>query len=62
MSDEEITSKDLAKIVIGGDLSMLSIEELTRRINLLEQEISRIKTDIKAKELSKEAAESVFRS
>ena len=62
MSDEDFGSAKPAAVVVGGDLSMLSIEELEKRIILFEQEIGRIKADISAKEVSKEAAESIFRS
>lgn len=62
MNDDEISSKVLAEIAVGADLSLLSIDELQKRIILFEQEIGRLKKDIEAKELSKAAAESIFRS
>lgn len=62
MNDDEISSKVLAEIVVGADLSLLSIDELQKRIILFEQEIGRLKKDIEVKELSKAAAESIFRS
>jgi len=62
MNDEISVTQGHAELTVGGDLSMLSIEELKKRIILLEQEISRIRIDIETKELSKETAESIFRS
>ncbi len=62
MSEEEFTGDGGGEIIVGQDLSLLSIEELEKRIILLEQEIGRIKMDISAKQVSKEAAESIFRS
>ncbi len=62
MNDEMSDTERLGELTVGGDLSMLSIEELKKRIILLEQEISRIQLDIEAKEISKEAAETIFRS
>jgi len=62
MNEEEINSGERAQIVIGEDISMLSIDELEKRIRLLEREIGRVKSDIAAKNISKDAAESIFRS
>ncbi len=62
MSDEDFGVKGPREIIAGEDLCLLSIEDLEERITLLEQEISRIRIDIAAKKLSKEAAESIFRS
>jgi len=62
MSEEEFTVAGAKKVIVGEDLSLLSIEELERRIILFEQEIGRIRVDIAAKKTSKETAESIFRS
>jgi uncharacterized small protein (DUF1192 family) len=62
MNDKISVTRGLVELRVGADLSMLSIDELKKRITLLEQEISRIRVDIEAKELSKETAESIFRS
>jgi len=62
MSDDNFNSGNLKDVVVGGDLSMLSIDELKKRIILFEQEISRIRDDISAKEISLKAAQSIFRS
>lgn len=48
--------------VIGGDLSLLSIEELEERITLLESEIARLRAAVKEKSASKTAAEQIFKS
>ncbi len=62
MSDDDFVTEGRTQIYVGEDLSMLSIDELEKRIVLLEQELSRIRADISEKEISKEAAESFFRS
>ncbi len=62
MNDKISDTERLEELTLSADLSMLSIEELEKRIILFEQEISRIQLDIKAKEVSKEVAESIFRS
>lgn len=46
---------------IGQDLSDLSVDELGHRINLLESEIERLRTEVAAKSSTKSAAESLFR-
>lgn len=46
---------------IGSDLSMLSVDELRDRIDVLNGEISRIETEIGAKTSSRGAAESFFK-
>ena len=60
MEDEERTVKP-ADIVIGGDLSLLSVEELEKRIELLQMEIERIRDDIGSKQSSLSVAESFFK-
>lgn len=50
------------KIVVGDDISLLSVAELRVRITHLEGEIVRLKADIVAKEGSKKAAEAFFKS
>ena len=62
MNDEDFSSGKPAEVVVGGDLSILSVDELEKRIILLKQEIGRIKADISAKQTSKEVAEDIFRS
>ncbi|WP_342358640.1 DUF1192 domain-containing protein [Terrarubrum flagellatum] len=47
---------------LGQDLSTLSVFELTERIGQLEAEIERIKQAREAKEKTKNAADSFFKS
>ena len=47
---------------IGQDLSLLSVEELTERIALLNAEIERLQQAAAKKRASKDAANSIFRS
>jgi len=47
---------------IGQDLSLLSVEELTERIALLNSEIERLQVAMTKKRASKDAANSVFKS
>ncbi len=61
MDVEEDRVKRQRDIVIGEDLSMLSVEELEERIELLKQEIERITTDIQSKQSSLSAAEAFFK-
>lgn len=60
MQDEERITKP-ADIVIGEDLSMLSVEELENRIAMLQDEIQRIRDDIGSKQSSLSVAESFFK-
>lgn len=48
-------------IVIGEDLSLLSVEELQERIGLCEQEIERIKAELESKRSGLAAAHAIFR-
>jgi uncharacterized small protein (DUF1192 family) len=47
---------------IGQDLSLLSVEELTKRIALLNSEIERLQAAMTKKRASKDAANSFFKS
>ena len=47
---------------IGQDLSLLSVEELTERIALLNAEIVRLNEAMTKKRASKDAANSIFKS
>ena len=58
---EEDRPRKRPQIVIGEELALLSVEELKRRIEALEQEIQRYKAAIAEKEKSKDAANSVFK-
>jgi uncharacterized small protein (DUF1192 family) len=46
---------------IGQDLSLLSVGELTERIGILRDEITRLENELKAKDSTKSAAEALFR-
>lgn len=61
MDTEEDRPRKRPQIVIGEDLALLSVEELKRRIEALEQEIQRYRAAIAEKEKSKDAADSVFK-
>ncbi|CUX45048.1 DUF1192 domain-containing protein [Agrobacterium fabrum] len=47
---------------IGSDLSLLSVDELSDRIELLQAEIARLEDEKKRKSAGREAAENLFRS
>jgi uncharacterized small protein (DUF1192 family) len=47
---------------IGQDLSLLSVEELTERIALLNTEIERLQVAMTKKRASKDAANNFFKS
>lgn len=46
---------------IGQDISLLSVDELAERINMLKQEIVRIESELAARNTTKAAAEALFR-
>ena len=46
---------------IGSDLSLLSVDELSTRIELLKAEIARLESEKTKKGASRSAAESLFR-
>jgi uncharacterized small protein (DUF1192 family) len=47
---------------IGQDLSLLSVEELTERVALLNSEIERLQAAMSKKRASKDAANAFFKS
>ncbi|WP_064694486.1 DUF1192 domain-containing protein [Rhizobium aegyptiacum] len=47
---------------IGADLSMLSVDELKARVELLKAEIARLEAEATRKASGRQAAESFFRS
>ncbi len=47
---------------IGQDLSLLSVEELTERIALLNSEVERLQQAVTKKRASKDAANAFFKS
>jgi uncharacterized small protein (DUF1192 family) len=59
--DEETPVKKKTIHEIGQDLSLLSVDELSERIGILEQEITRIETARKTKQASRAAADQFFK-
>jgi uncharacterized small protein (DUF1192 family) len=64
MAKEDDDDRPRKKITheIGQDLSLLSVEELTERIVLLNAEVERLREAMTKKRASKEAANSFFKS
>ncbi|MXN52370.1 DUF1192 family protein [Shinella sp. AETb1-6] len=58
--DDDRPKKKIAH-EIGSDLSLLSVDELTVRIDLLKQEITRLEAERQKKDASRSAAENLFR-
>ncbi|WLS03181.1 DUF1192 domain-containing protein [Shinella sumterensis] len=58
--DDDRPKKKIAH-EIGSDLSLLSVDELTARIDLLKQEITRLEAERQKKDASRSAAENLFR-
>ena len=46
---------------IGQDLSLLSVEELAARVQLMHDEISRLEADMASKRASRSAADQFFK-
>ncbi|HTT49214.1 MAG TPA: DUF1192 domain-containing protein [Pseudolabrys sp.] len=46
---------------IGQDLSLLSVEELAARVQLMRDEISRLEADMASKRASRSAADQFFK-
>ena len=59
--DEDDRPKKKISHEIGQELSLLSVEELRGRIELLKSEIARLEADIKAKQATRSAAEGFFK-
>ncbi len=60
MEEEDV--KPVRQFTVGDDLTSASIEELEKRITLLNGEIERIRDAIDSKQRSRGDAESIFRS
>lgn len=58
--DDDRPKKKLAH-EIGQDLTLLSVEELAERMQLMRDEISRLEADMAKKRASRDAAASVFK-
>ena len=61
MVTEDESPRKTAEIVIGADLSMMSIEHLQERITILESEIARIRQVVDSKQQSRTDAEAFFK-
>ena len=59
--DDEKPVKKSGDIVVGEDLSLLSVEELEERIAACETEIERVKNELTAKKSSLSAAHAIFK-
>jgi uncharacterized small protein (DUF1192 family) len=59
--DEDDKPKKKISHEIGQDLTLLSVQELRERIELLTAEIARLEADIKNKQASRSAAEVFFK-
>jgi len=62
MDLDDIRPVKKPEIVIGEDLSLLSLAELENRIQVLELEIARIRESMAVKQSTKAAADSFFRT
>jgi uncharacterized small protein (DUF1192 family) len=60
-SEDEHLPRRIVRHDIGQDLSTLSIDELSERIELLNAEIARLETARGAKSSSRKAADSFFK-
>lgn len=59
--DEDDKPKKKVAHEIGQDLTLLSVEELGARVQLLHDEIQRIEADIAQKRASRSAADQFFK-
>jgi uncharacterized small protein (DUF1192 family) len=59
--DDDDKPKKKVTHEIGQDLSLLSVEELRARVQLLHDEINRLEADIAQKRASRSAADQVFK-
>jgi uncharacterized small protein (DUF1192 family) len=60
IDDDDKPKKKIAH-EIGQELTLLSVEELRGRIQVLNDEISRLEADIKQKQASRSAADQFFK-
>ncbi len=61
MDNEDLAPKKKAPHEIGQDLSLLSVDELAERIDVLKQEIARLEAAKAAKQASRSSADQFFR-
>jgi len=59
--DEDDKPKKKLAHEIGQDLTLLSVEELAARVQLLHDEIARLEADMKQKRASRSAADQFFK-
>jgi uncharacterized small protein (DUF1192 family) len=59
--DEDDRPKKKITHEIGQDLTLLSVRELTERIGLLKDEITRLEADIAKKQATRSAADQFFK-
>jgi uncharacterized small protein (DUF1192 family) len=59
--DEDDRPRKKISHEIGQDLTLLSVTELTERINLLREEIGRLEADIARKQATRSAADAFFK-
>jgi len=59
--DEDDRPKKKIAHEIGQDLTLLSVEELSARIQLMHDEIARLEADIRSKRASRSAADQFFK-
>jgi uncharacterized small protein (DUF1192 family) len=59
--DDDDKPKKKVSHEIGQDLTLLSVEELTARVQLLHDEIQRLEDDMASKRASRSAADQFFK-
>jgi uncharacterized small protein (DUF1192 family) len=59
--DDDRPQKKRREMALGVDLSTFSVEELTEFLGLLAAERERVEAALKAKQASRDAAQSVFK-
>ncbi len=59
--DEDDRPRKKISHEIGQDLTLLSVTELTERINLMREEIARLEADSARKQASRSAADAFFK-
>jgi len=59
--DEDDRPRKKISHEIGQDLTLLSVKELTERINLMREEITRLEADIARKQATRSAADAFFK-
>ncbi len=60
--EEDLPQKQNTTHIIGADLTLLSVDELTARINILSAEIERLEGEKEKKSAGRKAAENLFRT